>query len=74
MKTLRWIVPLVLALAALLPAGTANSQEFPSRLVKLIVPYPPGGGVDGLARPIAERLGRRGANPSSSRTSRAPPP
>jgi tripartite-type tricarboxylate transporter receptor subunit TctC len=58
MKTLRWIVPLVLALAALLPAGTANSQEFPSRLVKLIVPYPPGGGVDGLARPIAERLGR----------------
>src|SRR5471030_2189638 len=62
MKILRWIVPLVLALAGVVPAGTASGQEFPnqfpSRLIKLIVPYPPGGGVDGLARPIAERLGR----------------
>jgi tripartite-type tricarboxylate transporter receptor subunit TctC len=52
------MVPLALALADVLPAGTANSQEFPSRLIKIIVPYPPGGGVDGLARPIAERLAR----------------
>ena len=58
MKTLRWMVPLVLALAGVLPAGMASGQEFPSRLIKIIVPYPPGGGVDGLARPIAERLGR----------------
>ena len=58
MKILRWMVPLVLVLAGVVPAGIASGQEFPSRLVKLIVPYPPGGGVDGLARPIAERLGR----------------
>src|SRR5215213_1659026 len=57
MKTLRWMVPLALALAGVLPA-MANGQQFPTRLIKLIVPYPPGGGVDGLARPIAERLGR----------------
>ena len=62
MKILRWMVPLALVLAGVLPAGMTEGQElpsqFPSRLIKLIVPYPPGGGVDGLARPIAERLGR----------------
>ena len=58
MKALRWMVPLALVLAGVLPAGMASGQEFPSRLIKIIVPYPPGGGVDGLARPIAERLGR----------------
>src|SRR5689334_14793261 len=62
MKILRWMLPLAFALVGVLPAGLAGGQEFssqfPSRLIKLIVPYPPGGGVDGLARPIAERLGR----------------
>jgi tripartite-type tricarboxylate transporter receptor subunit TctC len=49
---------LALMLVCVLPASDVSSQEFPSHLVKLIVPYPPGGGVDGLARPLAERLGR----------------
>ena len=35
-----------------------TAQEFPARIVRIVVPYPPGGGVDGLARPLAERLGR----------------
>ncbi|TFZ03407.1 Bug family tripartite tricarboxylate transporter substrate binding protein [Ramlibacter rhizophilus] len=34
----------------------AAAQDFPSGPVRLVVPYPPGGGVDGLARPLAERL------------------
>jgi tripartite-type tricarboxylate transporter receptor subunit TctC len=38
--------------------GMAFAQDFPSRAVKLMVPYPPGGGVDGLARPLADRLSR----------------
>jgi tripartite-type tricarboxylate transporter receptor subunit TctC len=48
---------LIATLAALLlvPAG---AQDFPSGPVRLVVPYPPGGGVDGMARPIAERLSR----------------
>ena len=62
MKALRWMVPLALALAGVWPASMTSGQElpsqFPNRLIKIIVPYPPGGGVDGLARPIAERLGR----------------
>jgi len=36
--------------------GSALAQTYPSGTVRLVVPYPPGGGVDGLARPLAERL------------------
>jgi len=50
-----------LALAAAQLAGTAfvseaNAQAYPARVIKLIAPYPPGGGVDTVARLIAERL------------------
>ena len=41
---------------AVASAWAQQSQEFPNRTVRLIVPYPPGGGVDGVARLIAERL------------------
>ena len=39
--------------------GAAAQADFPSRVVKLIVPYPPGGGTDLLARVLADQLGRR---------------
>src|ERR1700682_4343646 len=37
-------------------AWPAASQDFPSRAITLIVPYPPGGGVDAMARIVAEKL------------------
>jgi len=40
-------------------AGAAHSQEFPNKPIRVVVPYPPGGGVDGLARPLADRLSKR---------------
>ena len=49
------------ALAALLPIAPnpASAQDgYPSRAVKLIAPQAPGGGVDLVARIVAERLGR----------------
>jgi tripartite-type tricarboxylate transporter receptor subunit TctC len=58
MQVLRSLIPVLLLLAGALHSAAVVAQEFPSRIVKLVVPYPPGGGVDGLARPIAERLGR----------------
>lgn len=48
---------LLLALATL-ALSPALAQDFPSKPVRLIVPYPPGGGVDGLARPLADQLSK----------------
>lgn len=48
----------LLSVLFLLAAACVGAQDFPQRSVRIVVPYPPGGGVDGLARPLAERLGR----------------
>src|ERR671937_329500 len=56
-------VTIALTLAALvgmlLPSEHSAAQEFPSRLVRIVVPYPPGGGTDTLARLVADQLGRK---------------
>jgi tripartite-type tricarboxylate transporter receptor subunit TctC len=41
----------------------ALAQAYPTRPVRIVVPYPPGGGVDGIARPIAERLSQKWGQP-----------
>jgi tripartite-type tricarboxylate transporter receptor subunit TctC len=41
------------ALAALSPAG---AQDWPTKPVKVIVPFPPGGPTDVLARPVVDHL------------------
>jgi tripartite-type tricarboxylate transporter receptor subunit TctC len=38
--------------------GVAQTQQFPDRPIRLVIPFPPGGGADSLARPLAERLKR----------------
>ena len=34
----------------------ARAQTYPSRPITLIVPYPPGGGMDGIGRMVAQKL------------------
>jgi tripartite-type tricarboxylate transporter receptor subunit TctC len=41
---------------ATLFAPPVFAHDYPTRVIKLIVPYPAGGGVDNLARPMADRL------------------
>jgi tripartite-type tricarboxylate transporter receptor subunit TctC len=59
--TLRGIRIAITALVTLLAltAAARAQADFPTRVVKLIVPYPPGGGTDLLARVLAEQLGRK---------------
>jgi len=37
-------------------AAPSSAQDFPDRLVRIVVPYPAGGGVDGMARALGEGL------------------
>src|SRR5437588_9753589 len=43
-------------LLGLLFAGSAFAQDYPSRPVKIIVPYSPGGSTDIIGRIVAQRL------------------
>src|SRR5881409_530744 len=45
-------------LAATKPFGQARGQAYPERTVTLVVPFPPGGSTDILARVVAEHLRR----------------
>jgi len=50
----RWLAALA-AFAAFM--GAAHADDYPTRPISLIVPYPAGGGVDTVGRVIAQKLG-----------------
>lgn len=50
-------------LAILVPLATAYAQDWPSRPIKYIVPFPPGGATDLISRPLAEKLQERLGQP-----------
>jgi tripartite-type tricarboxylate transporter receptor subunit TctC len=44
------------AVACCLVVSLVSAQDYPSKPIRLIVPYAPGGGLDLLMRPVAQRL------------------
>ena len=49
-------IAVLLAALVCAPAPQAGADEYPNRAVTLVVPYPPGGGVDAMARLVASKL------------------
>ena len=41
----------------------ANAGDYPVKVIRIVVPYPPGGGADMTARPIAQKLSERWGQP-----------
>jgi tripartite-type tricarboxylate transporter receptor subunit TctC len=51
-----WLAAGAVLLSAMLPAGLAHADAFPSKPIKFIVPFPPGSGTDTSARYFGRKL------------------
>jgi tripartite-type tricarboxylate transporter receptor subunit TctC len=56
MKSIRKLSILALAAFTAAPAATALAQGYPNKSIRFILPYPPGGGSDTIARPVARKM------------------
>ena len=63
MKTFLPTLRLTLCLALLPLAALAQSTDYPTRPIKLVVPVPPGGAADAMARMIGEHLQAKWGQP-----------
>ena len=56
MNTRRLCLTMGLVLAGTVITGQALAQDFPNRPLRMIVPFPAGGGVDTMARILAQKM------------------
>jgi len=58
MPVLRLVLPFLILLS-----GTLHAQEWPTKTVRIVVPFPPGGSADLLPRIVGEKLAERWGQP-----------
>ena len=63
MRTANLALGILLTITLSLTAFSGNAQSWPTQVVKIITPFPPGSGGDVTARPFAERLAERWGKP-----------
>ena len=51
------LICLALAASAAISASPARADDYPSRPIRLIIPFPPGGSNDVVGRIVANQLG-----------------
>ena len=56
------VIALALTLPAL-PAGAQTAPEWPAKSIRVVLPFPPGGGADALMRPLAPGLAQSTGQP-----------
>jgi tripartite-type tricarboxylate transporter receptor subunit TctC len=56
---MKQLLKTMLALCLCAAALAASAQQYPSRPVKMIIPFPPGGTLDTLGRNLAQKLGEQ---------------
>ena len=58
-RSLRVLPGLLVGCLTALCTGPAAAQDFPNRPIRIVVPFSPGGAVDGPTRVVAQELGKR---------------
>ena len=63
MRAIHAAISLMIGIALPLTGVTAESQPYPNRPVRVVMPFPPGGGTDVIGRIVAQGLARAMGQP-----------